>query len=169
GLGYLAKNPQGGYVNTQAGEAGHTAAAQAAREADHATAAQAAPTETHTPLDDDGSAAVFKHGVSPSLTARAVEEIATAGAMSPDVREASQQLNADPSIVSSVMQKAMAAYGQQFERHAAKAGVASGDFTAWAQQQRGDALKMAMVRHVTQQDPRAYNALLAEFKQASRR
>jgi len=113
---------------------------------------------------------VFKHGVAPALTARAVEEMARTGAMSPDViREAAQQLDADPSMVVTAMNNAMKAYGQQFERHAVKAGVAPSDFTSWAQTQRADALKLAMVAHVTRQDPRAYNGLLAEFKQASRR
>jgi acetyl-CoA acetyltransferase len=112
---------------------------------------------------------VFKHGVAPALLARGVEEMAATGQMSPDVlREASQQIGADPAMVQTAMNNAMKSYGQQFERHAAKAGVASGDFTKWAQANRADALKLAMVAHVTRQDARAYNGLLAEFK-ASRR
>jgi hypothetical protein len=162
-LGYLSRNPAGGYTNTQPGAPAPQQAPQ--------PQPRVAPIDTHTALEEDyaGSAAVFKHGVSPSLTARAVEEMATSGQMSPDVlREASQQLDADPSMVASVMRKAMDGYGRQFEAHAVKAGVVPQHFTQWAQSQRGDALKIAMVRHVTQQDPRAYNALLAEFRQSRR-
>ena len=160
-LGHLRPRAGGGYEDTHA-----PAPTPAAQPQQH----QVSLIDTATPLEDDGSAAVFKHGVSASLTARAVEEIATSGTMSPDVlREASQQLDADPTMVAAVMQKAMAAYGQQFERHAVKAGVTPSDFNSWAQTQRADALKLAMVAHVTRQDPRSYNTLLAEFKQASRR
>jgi hypothetical protein len=160
-LGYLRRSATGGYENTEQPTQAPAAAAQ--------QAPQVAPIDTHTALEDDGSAAVFKHGVAPALLARGVEEMAATGQMSPDVlREASQQIGADPAMVQTAMNNAMKSYGQQFERHAAKAGVASGDFTSWAQANRADALKLAMVAHVTRQDPRAYNGLLAEFK-ASRR
>jgi hypothetical protein len=161
-LNLLRPRAGGGYENTEQGAPAPQQSAQAAP--------AVAPQDTHTPLEDDGSAAVFKHGVAPALLARGVEEMAATGQMSPDVlREASQQNGADPAMVQTAMNNAMKAFGQQFERHAAKAGVASSNFTSWAQSNRADALKLAMVAHVTRQDPRAYNGLLAEFKQASRR
>jgi hypothetical protein len=77
-------------------------------------------------------------------------------------------MNAEHEVVHSMMQKVREGYGRQFEQHAVKAGAVPQQFTQWAQANRPDALKLAMVTHVTRQDPRAYNALLAEFK-ATRR
>ena len=99
-LGVLRKLPTGGYEDTHAPVATPAAQPQAAP--------QVAPIDTYTALEDDGSAAVFKHGVAPALAARAVEEMASSGQMSPDViREAAQQLDADPSMVVTAMNNAM--------------------------------------------------------------
>jgi hypothetical protein len=162
-LGYLSRNPQGGYTNTEQGAPAPLQPAQAAP--------AVAPESTHTPLEADyaDTANAVKHYLSPSLTARAVEELATTGQMSPDVlREASDQMNAEHEVVHSMMQKVRDGYGRQFEQHAVKAGAVPAQFTQWAQANRPDQLKLAMVAHVTRQDLRSYTSLLAEFK-ASRR
>jgi hypothetical protein len=158
-LGHLRPRAGGGYEDTHA--PAQTPAAQPQPQP------QVAPEEIHTPLEADyaDTANAVKHYLSPSLTARAVEELATTGQMSPDVlREASDQMNAEHEVVHSMMQKVREGYGRQFEQHAVKAGAVPQQFTQWAQANRPDALKLAMVTHVTRQDPRAYNALLTEFK-----
>jgi hypothetical protein len=162
-LGYLRRSTTGGYENTEQGAPAPLQPAQAAP--------AVAPESTHTPLEADyaDTANAVKHYLSPSLTARAVEELATTGQMSPDVlREASDQMNAEHEVVQSMMQKVRDGYGRQFEQHAVKAGAVPAQFTQWAQANRPDQLKLAMVAHVTRQDPRAYNALLAEFKAGRR-
>jgi hypothetical protein len=122
--------------------------------------------ETVTPLNDDGSAAVFKLGVSNQLAHRAIEEmVGPEGRMSDDVvREAAKQLDTDPSIVKQTMQKAMAVYSKQYEAHATARGVNGNDLAVWAQVNKPNELKMAATAHFTRQDPRAYDGLIAEFK-----